>query len=191
MAQGLPIKRSLATGPRASRRLRLGGTAIRLHSPRPPHSPRPRPRPRPLRMSVRSPARQGRRKHRVPRRSAATHRKAPRKHRWVGAATPTQRNTIRPQEPPRRASDLFNGINMLRKDNPRWPTGNALETITVQVTGGPTGSAPASLAGLRGAGARPTGSHAGHRTVILNVPRRLPTAGHTRAGRRTTHWWTR
>jgi len=34
---------------------------------------------------------------------------------------------------------VFNGINMPKKDNPRWPIGNALETINVQVTGGPSG----------------------------------------------------
>jgi hypothetical protein len=30
-----------------------------------------------------------------------------------------------------RASDVLNGTNMLRKDNPRWGIGNAIETIRV------------------------------------------------------------
>ena len=55
----------------------------------------------------------------------------PWKHRWAGAATPTQRNTTRPQEPPRRASDVFYGSNRYRKDNPRWAISNATETRKV------------------------------------------------------------
>src|SRR6201996_327098 len=55
----------------------------------------------------------------------------PWKHRWAGAATPTQRNTTRPQEPPRRASDVFYGSNLYRKDNPRWVISNATETPQV------------------------------------------------------------
>jgi hypothetical protein len=58
-------------------------------------------------------------------------RKLRQKYCWAGAATPTQPNTNRPQEQPRRADDVFNGTNMLRKDNPRWPISNALETKTV------------------------------------------------------------
>jgi hypothetical protein len=55
----------------------------------------------------------------------------PWKYRWAGAATPTQQNTTRPQEPPRRASDVFYGSNLYRKDNPRWVIGNATETPKV------------------------------------------------------------
>jgi hypothetical protein len=54
----------------------------------------------------------------------------PRTHSWASAATPAQRNATRhPQVPPRRASDVINGTNLLRKDNPRRPNGNAAETI--------------------------------------------------------------
>ena len=42
---------------------------------------------------------------------------------------------------------MFNPTNGLGKYNPGWPTGNALETIKVQVTGG--------ALGLVGAGRRP------------------------------------
>ncbi len=55
----------------------------------------------------------------------------PQKYRWAGAATPTQQNTTRPQEPPRRASDVFYGSNLYRKDNPRWAISNATETPKV------------------------------------------------------------
>jgi hypothetical protein len=54
-----------------------------------------------------------------------------RKYRWAGAATPTQRNTTRPQEPPRRASDVFYGSNLYRKDNPSWASSNVTETPQV------------------------------------------------------------
>ena len=57
----------------------------------------------------------------------------PWKHRWAGAATPTQRNTTRAQEPPRRASDVFYGSNLYRKDNPSWVISNAVETLQVPV----------------------------------------------------------
>ena len=70
----------------------------------------------------------------------------PRKHRWAGAATPAQRNTTRPQEPPRRASDVINGTPMLGKHNPRWPIGNATETIRVPDVGPPGQRGPALLA---------------------------------------------
>jgi len=49
---------------------------------------------------------------------------------WAGAATPTQRNTIQPQESPRKDSDVLHGTPLPRKGNPPWPTGNAVETIT-------------------------------------------------------------
>jgi len=42
---------------------------------------------------------------------------------------------------------VFNGTNMLGKGNTRWPNGNALETIKVQVTG--------SALGFTGPGRRP------------------------------------
>ena len=44
----------------------------------------------------------------------------PRTHRWAGAATPTQRNTIQAQERARRASDAINVSNFTSKNNPRW-----------------------------------------------------------------------
>ena len=59
----------------------------------------------------------------------------PWKRRWAGAATPTQQSTTRPQEPPRRASDVFYGSNLYRKDKPRWPTSNATETPDVPAAG--------------------------------------------------------
>ena len=42
---------------------------------------------------------------------------------------------------------MINATNMLGKGNPRWPFGNALETINLQVTGG--------ALGLTGPGRRP------------------------------------
>jgi hypothetical protein len=91
-----------------SRRLR-GGAAISLH----------RLHPLPLCASVR-PWRQS---------QPQLHCGIPQKHRWAGAATPTQRiATRRTQIPPGKASDMINGTNLLGKDNPRWPNGNATET---------------------------------------------------------------
>ena len=49
------------------------------------------------------------------------------KYRWAGAATPTQRSTTRPHKPPGRASDVFYGSNLYRKDNPRWAISNVTE----------------------------------------------------------------
>lgn len=52
------------------------------------------------------------------------------KQRWAGAAAPAQRNTARPQKPPRTADGVFYGSNLSRKDNPRWLIDNATETTT-------------------------------------------------------------
>ena len=57
----------------------------------------------------------------------------PWKYRWAGAATPTQQDTTRTQEPPRRASDAFYGSNLHRKDNPSWVISNAVETPPLPV----------------------------------------------------------
>ena len=67
----------------------------------------------------------------------------PQKHRWASAATPAQRNTIRPQEPPRKVSDLINGTPLLGKDNPRWPIGNVTETMQVPDVRSPNSPGPA------------------------------------------------
>jgi hypothetical protein len=85
-------------------------------------------------MSVRRPARHPGQKRHVPRRVSVTHCTILWKYSWAGAATPTQPNTTRPQEPPRRASDVINSTNVLGKDNP-WPTGKAAETIKVASAG--------------------------------------------------------
>ena len=88
-------------------------------------------------MSGRFPARPGRTKHRVPGSQSifaycsSQRTGKPWKYRWAGAATPTQQNTTRPQEPPRRASDVFYGSNLYRKDNPCWGISNAMETPKV------------------------------------------------------------
>ena len=111
--------RSLATWASRESAIELGGPAIP-------------PRPLPLCENARAPARHPRQGRLGSRKTASLrHCKIPWKHRWAGAATPTQRNTIRPQEPPRRASDVINGTNLLAKDNPRWPIGNAAETMKV------------------------------------------------------------
>jgi hypothetical protein len=74
-------------------------------------------------MNGRFPATQRRMRLPVPGSPSAPHcaageaRHKPWKHRWAGAATPTQRNITRPQEKPRRASDVFYGSNPYRKDN--------------------------------------------------------------------------
>lgn len=58
------------------------------------------------------------------------------KHRWASAATPAQRiATHHPQVPLRKACDVFNGTNLLRKDNPRWPLGNGTETAKLLAIG--------------------------------------------------------
>lgn len=85
-------------------------------------------RPLPLCRSDPSPDRHPTRKRRGPP-NPVIGCQVPHKHRWAGAATPTQRNTIHPQEPPRKASDVINGTSMLGKHNPGWPFGNATETI--------------------------------------------------------------
>jgi hypothetical protein len=101
--------------------IELGGPAIPLQSTRA----------LPLCMSVRSPGSQQREKRRSPGTRPVSHCRLPRKHRWASAATPAQRNTTRPQEPPRRASDVINGTSMLGKGNPRWSSINVWETIKV------------------------------------------------------------
>jgi hypothetical protein len=75
----------------------------------------------------------------------------PQKHRWASAATPAQRNTIHPQEPPRKVSDLINPTPLLGKDNPRWPIGNATETIRLPDVGSPDprGPSPAITEAIR------------------------------------------
>ncbi len=80
-------------------------------------------------------------RHRLPGSRFAPHCHAnrgspePWKYRWAGAATPAQQSTTRPQEPPRRASDVFYGSNLYRKDNPRWPISNATDTPGVPAAG--------------------------------------------------------
>src|ERR1700761_2680819 len=59
---------------------------------------------------------------------AREERHKPWKYRWAGAATPTQRSTTRPHKPPGRASDVFYGSNLYRKDNPRWAISNVTES---------------------------------------------------------------
>src|SRR5690242_6900305 len=50
-----------------------------------------------------------------------------RKDRWAGAPTPTQRNTTtRPQDPPRRDSDLINDTT-IDPDGHQDPTGAGLD----------------------------------------------------------------
>ena len=95
-------------------------------------------RPLPLCASVRALALSHRVRH-IPGSRLAPHCGAsrgspePQKYRWAGAATPTQQSTTRPQEPPRRASDVFYGSNPYRKDNPRWVTSNATVTPEAQI----------------------------------------------------------
>jgi hypothetical protein len=129
--------RSEIASPQASREpaIELGGPAIPLHPPRP----------LPLCMSARRPARHRRQKPRVPGRQPVIRCTIPWKHRWAGAATPTQRNTARTREPPRRASDVINGTNLFQKDNPRWTIGNATETIKVPDAGLPPPREPAPV----------------------------------------------
>jgi hypothetical protein len=55
----------------------------------------------------------------------------PRKYRWVGAATPTQQKHPPIPSCPRRASDVFYGSNLYRKDKPRWLISNSPETPQV------------------------------------------------------------
>src|SRR5260370_19281942 len=128
VTQGLPIKRPLPIGPGASRRFLIGGHAITAHSLRP----------LPLCTSARAPAIPRRMRRRIPGSQPLRYcavssegKDRPWKHRWAGAATPTQRNTTRPQEPPRRASDVVYGSNLYAKDNPRWVISNATETPKV------------------------------------------------------------
>jgi hypothetical protein len=101
-------------------------------------------RPLPLCTSARFPAAPRRKKRSDPgqqplrcRPVSSAGKDKPWKHRWAGAATPTQRNTTRPQESPRRASDVFYVSNPHRKDNPRWTISNATETTRVPSRGSP------------------------------------------------------
>lgn len=98
-------------------------------------------RPLPLCRSGPSPDRHPTRKRRGPP-NPVIGCQVPHKHRWASAATPTQRNTIHPQEPPRKASDVINGTSMLGKHNPRWPIGNAAETILFPRAGLPAPRGP-------------------------------------------------
>src|SRR5215469_13374083 len=95
-----------------------GGTAISLLSRRA----------LPLCANGRRRTRYRRQKRHFPHARPLIHCRLVRKHRWAGAATPAQRNTVRPQQPPRGTSDLINGTPVLRKGNPRWPIGNVAET---------------------------------------------------------------
>jgi hypothetical protein len=91
----------------------------------------------PLCTNARALAAERRLRHRIPgsrlppQCAASRSRHKPWKYRWAGAATPTQQNTTHPQEPPRRASDVFYGSNPYKNDNPRWVISNAAETIRV------------------------------------------------------------
>jgi hypothetical protein len=119
---------------RVSRRLR-GGAAIATH----------RTRPLPLCARVRHMNAYQRRDPLASRRQPEPqiHCGIPQKHRWAGAATPTQRNaTHRPQVSPGKASDMINGTNLLGKHNPQWPNGNTTETTNILVVAPPRLTAP-------------------------------------------------